>query len=175
MSKSRGTMSRIALLANLFALPYTHSKACEGGNLEPDAPLRIGTKFKPADCTDVSQPGDTLSMHYTGSLYSDCSKFDSSRDRNEPFKFTLGQGEVIKGWDDGLRGMCIGEKRKLTIPSDLAYGDEGSGDKIPAKSTLQFEVELLDLKHKPTGGSKKKKTKKKKKKKKKSDRTKEEV
>lgn len=155
----------LATFSLLFALPCAHSRACEGENLKPDAPLRIGTKFKPAECTDVSKPGDTLSMHYTGTLYSDCSKFDSSRDRGDPFKFTLGKGEVIKGWDDGLRGMCVGEKRKLTIPSDLAYGDEGSGDKIPAKSTLQFEVELLDLKHKPVGGGKKKKKKSKKSKK----------
>ena len=100
-------------------------------------------------------------MHYTGKLYSDCSTFDSSVERGDPFEFTLGKGEVIKGWDDGLRGMCIGEKRKLTIPSDLAYGDSGSGEKIPGGSTLQFDVELLDIKEK---GAKKKKAKKKKKK-----------
>jgi len=117
-------------------------------------------KHKPETCEKKSKPGDTVSMHYTGTLYSDCSKFDSSVDRDEPFKFTLGKGEVIKGWDDGLRGMCIGEKRKLTIPSDLAYGDSGSGEKIPGGSTLQFEVELLDIKEK---GKKKKKPKKKKK------------
>ena len=104
-------------------------------------------------------------MPDTGKLYSDCSKFDSSLDRDDPLKFTLGKGEVIKGWDDGLRGMCVGEKRKLTIPSDLAYGDEGSGDKIPGGSTLQFEVELLDIKRPSPKGAKKQKKKKKKKKK----------
>jgi len=143
----------------------TDAKACTGENLPPSAPLRIGTKFKPAECGNVSQPGDTLSMHYTGTLYGDCTKFDSSRDRDEPFKFTLGKGEVIKGWDDGLRGMCIGEKRKLTIPSDLAYGDDGSGEKIPGHSTLQFEVELLDLERpapRPAGKKKKRKKKRKK-------------
>jgi FK506-binding protein 2 len=123
-------------------LGTAHGKACEGSNLPKDAPLRIGKKYTPDKCEKRSKPGDKLSMHYTGTLYSDCTKFDSSRDRNEPFSFTLGQGEVIKGWDDGLRGMCIGEKRKLTIPSDLAYGDEGSGEKIPGGSTLQFDVEV---------------------------------
>ena len=69
---------------------------------------------------------------------------------------------MIKGWDDGLRGMCVGEKRKLTIPSDLAYGDSGSGEKIPGGSTLQFDVELLDIKEKKKSTKKKKKGKKKK-------------
>jgi len=155
---------RASLLVALL-LPCVSAKACEGDNLPPSAPLRIGTKFKPEGCADaiVTAPGDTVSMHYTGTLYSDCSKFDSSRDRDEAFTFGLGKGEVIKGWDDGLRGMCVGEKRKLTIPSDLAYGDEGSGDKIPGGSTLQFEVELVNIKKKPpvAGGKKKKKKKKK--------------
>lgn len=124
-------------------------KACEGNDLSKDAPLRIGKKYTPEKCERKSKPGDKLSMHYTGTLYSSCSKFDSSRDRNEPFSFTLGQGEVIKGWDDGLRGMCIGERRKLTIPSNLGYGDEGSGDKIPGGSTLQFDVEVRVQRHTP--------------------------
>merc|ERR1712129_608535 len=82
-----------------------------------------------------------LSMHYTGTLYSDGSKFDSSVDRGQPFEFQLGQGRVIKGWDQGLLDMCIGEKRKLTIPSDMGYGSRGAGGKIPGGATLVFETE----------------------------------
>ena len=86
-------------------------------------------------------------MHYTGTLRVDDSKFDSSRDRDSPFEFTLGSGQVIKGWDQGLMDMCIGEVRKLTIPSDLGYGDRGSPPKIPGGATLVFDVELLDIKN----------------------------
>ncbi|KAG7399645.1 Peptidyl-prolyl cis-trans isomerase fpr2 [Phytophthora boehmeriae] len=117
-------------------------------DLPPDAQLRIGVKFRPEECTMKSELGDTLSMHYTGTLRKDGSKFDSSLDRNQPFEFPLGAGRVIKGWDRGLVDMCIGEKRRLTIPSDLAYGDRGSPPKIPAKATLVFDVELLDIKRK---------------------------
>ncbi|CEG37165.1 RxLR-like protein [Plasmopara halstedii] len=116
-------------------------------DLPPDAQLRIGVKHRPDSCTVKSQPGDTLSMHYTGTLRKDGSKFDSSLDRNVPFEFKLGAGHVIKGWDRGLVDMCIGEKRRLTIPSDLGYGDHGSPPKIPGKATLVFDVELLDIKH----------------------------
>ncbi|KAI9986851.1 hypothetical protein PInf_025820 [Phytophthora infestans] len=115
-------------------------------DLPPDAQLRIGVKHRPEECTMKSELGDTLSMHYTGTLRKDGSKFDSSVDRNQPFEFPLGAGRVIKGWDRGLVDMCIGEKRRLTIPSDLAYGDRGSPPKIPAKATLVFDVELLDIK-----------------------------
>jgi FK506-binding protein 2 len=84
-------------------------------------------------------------MHYTGTLYKDNSQFDSSVGRS-PFDFTLGRGMVIKGWDNGLQDMCVGEKRKLIIPSDLGYGASGSGAKIPGGATLVFEVELLAIK-----------------------------
>ncbi|MFA6365182.1 MAG: FKBP-type peptidyl-prolyl cis-trans isomerase [Candidatus Paceibacterota bacterium] len=90
--------------------------------------------------------GKTVSVHYVGTL-TNGKKFDSSRDRGTPFSFNLGAGEVIKGWDQGVAGMKVGGKRKLTIAPELAYGSrEVGGGLIPANSTLVFEVELLDIK-----------------------------
>ncbi|XP_018495681.1 uncharacterized protein LOC100907240 isoform X1 [Galendromus occidentalis] len=102
-----------------------------------------------ATCERKSKKGDSLTMHYTGTLEKDGSKFDSSLDRGEPFQFQLGVGQVIKGWDQGLEGMCVGEKRKLTIPAELGYGERGAGDKIPPGSNLVFEVELLKIEEGP--------------------------
>jgi FKBP-type peptidyl-prolyl cis-trans isomerase FkpA len=89
--------------------------------------------------------GDLVSMHYTGWL-TNGKQFDSSLERNIPFDFQLGVGQVIKGWDEGVAGMQVGGKRKLTIPSKLAYGEMGAGGLIPPDATLVFDVELLAIK-----------------------------
>lgn len=94
---------------------------------------------------ETAKAGDQVSVHYTGT-FSDGAKFDSSLDRDEPFSFTLGARQVIKGWDEGVAGMKVGGKRKLIIPYQLGYGEEGSPPGIPPKATLVFEVELLDVK-----------------------------
>ncbi|KAF2640196.1 hypothetical protein P280DRAFT_469901 [Massarina eburnea CBS 473.64] len=97
------------------------------------------------DCIRKTQKGDKIEVNYKGTLQSDGSKFDSSYDRNQPFEFKIGVGQVIKGWEQGLLDMCIGEARTLTIPPEYAYGYEDNGP-IPAGSTLIFETELLGIK-----------------------------
>src|SRR5688572_6393992 len=92
--------------------------------------------------------GQKVSVHYDGWLMEGGNKgkkFDSSKDRGDPFVFPLGRGQVIKGWDEGVEGMKVGGKRKLTIPSALAYGSRGAGGVIPPNATLVFEVELLSV------------------------------
>lgn len=96
----------------------------------------------------LAQAGQQVSVHYTGWLYADGKagkKFDSSKDRGSPFRFSLGAGQVIAGWDEGVQGMHVGGTRRLVIPADLGYGARGAGGAIPPNATLLFEVDLLGV------------------------------
>ena len=104
---------------------------------------QILTNMSDQQEAQVAQAGDVVTLNYTGTL-SDGTKFDSSYDHGEPFSFTLGAGEVIKGWDDGIVGMKVGEKKHLVIPPEMGYGAQAIGP-IPANSTLMFDVELVKI------------------------------
>ena len=109
-----------------------------------------GLQFEDTTTGDGAEArkGQNVTVHYTGWLYKDGqqgAKFDSSKDRNDPFVFALGAGMVIRGWDEGVQGMKIGGKRTLIIPAELGYGARGAGGVIPPNATLKFDVELLAL------------------------------
>lgn len=106
-----------------------------------------GLKYQEIEVGSGAKPkaGQDVVVHYTGWLESNNEKFDSFVDRGQPFTFTLGQGMVIKGWDEGLASMNIGGKRRLIIPASLGYGARGAGGVIPPNATLVFDVELLDV------------------------------
>jgi FKBP-type peptidyl-prolyl cis-trans isomerase FkpA len=99
-----------------------------------------------------ARPGDTVRVHYTGTLMNG-TQFDSSREHGKPFDFKIGEGGVIKGWDQGVIGMKVGGKRRLVIPQDLGYGEEGSPPNIPPKAGLKFDIELLELNPKDSAQS----------------------
>lgn len=127
-------MIRIFLAAILSAIVSLPGLAAE-------VQIRDITKGSGAE----AEVGSTVIVHYTGWLTSG-EKFDSSRDRNQPFSFTLGEGQVIRGWEQGVVGMQVGGKRELIIPPELGYGARGAGGVIPPDATLKFEVELLEVK-----------------------------
>ncbi|KAK9308571.1 hypothetical protein QLX08_001438 [Tetragonisca angustula] len=132
---------RTVLLVFLSVLVLAHADQNQSG-------LKVEKLYVPEVCEGKSKIGDQLTMHYTGTLV-DGTKFDSSLDRDQPFTFQLGVGQVIKGWDQGLVDMCVGEKRKLTIPPELGYGEKGAGNVIPGGATLLFEVELINISDSP--------------------------
>jgi FKBP-type peptidyl-prolyl cis-trans isomerase len=127
----------------IVPVPSTESAAASS---EPaKAPAGLVKEDVKVGTGPAAKTGDHVVVHYTGKL-TDGTKFDSSLDRNEPFDFALGAGQVIKGWDQGVVGMQKGGKRKLTIPSELGYGKQGSPPKIPPDATLVFDIELLEIK-----------------------------
>ena len=139
--------ARLFLSAILLALVAAPLTALAAGEVTTPSGLRIiDVKLGTGP---VPQAGQTVTVNYTGWLFVDGKKgkkFDSSLDRHEPFSFTLGQGQVIKGWDEGLATMHVGGKRTLIIPPDLGYGASGAGGDIPPGATLMFEVDLIGAK-----------------------------
>jgi FKBP-type peptidyl-prolyl cis-trans isomerase len=122
--------------------PQSEFKPTEAPPLPP-GPEKLEIVDETPGSGPEAKKGDTVKVHYTGTLLNG-KEFDSSRGK-EPFQVTIGAGQVIKGWDEGLPGMKVGMKRKLTIPWQMAYGDKGSGASIPPKAALRFDVELIEI------------------------------
>lgn len=138
--------SKRFLLA-LILTPVLGSVAFSATTQEQTVTTASGLKYVDQVVGKGASPvkGNLVTVHYTGTL-ANGKKFDSSLDRNKPFSFVIGTGQVIKGWDEGVAGMKVGGKRKLIIPPELGYGSRGAGGVIPPNATLNFDVELLDVK-----------------------------
>ncbi|CDY52280.1 hypothetical protein BRARA_C03991 [Brassica rapa] len=147
-SSASSAMKAAGVLVLLAVLTSVYAK--KSGDVTE---LQIGVKFKPKTCDVQAHKGDKIKVHYRGKL-TDGTVFDSSFERGDPIEFELGSGQVIPGWDQGLLGACVGEKRKLKIPSKLGYGDNGSPPKIPGGATLIFDTELVAVNGKPSGDAK---------------------
>merc|ERR1712050_759788 len=139
--------SRINMKSCLILLASIATIALAEPEVRPSG-LKVVYTLVPETCEKKAMNGQMLTMRYTGTL-EDGTKFDSSVDRNEPFKFQIGVGQVIKGWEEGVLGMCIGEKRTLIVPPELGYGDQGAGEVIPGGATLNFDIELLETEEGP--------------------------
>ena len=145
-----GSMSTAEPVATVSIATSAPSKLIAMDNAEKQAPevtTASGLKYVEIaeGAGETPTKGQTVSVHYTGTLESG-KKFDSSRDRNQAFEFQIGEGQVIKGWDEGLSTMKVGGRRKLIIPADLGYGARGAGGVIPPNAVLVFDVELLKIK-----------------------------
>jgi len=140
--KSLYISSLVAMLVLTFSLGVGGSMA--ENNQEITTPSGLKYIDQVVGTGEVAVAGKTVNVHYTGWLENG-KKFDSSVDRGQAFSFPLGAGRVIKGWDEGVQGMKVGGKRKLTIPSNLGYGPQGAGGVIPPNATLTFDVELLGV------------------------------